>query len=47
MRPIGERYKDGGPRLQRKVVHNDMAGERTPSVAPAEGGTDTRAWCPT
>jgi hypothetical protein len=45
--PMGERYKDGGPRLQRKVVHNDMAVERTLSAVPLRTVPDTRARCAT
>jgi hypothetical protein len=36
-----------GPRLQRKVVHNDMAVERTPSAVPLRAVPDTRARCAT
>src|SRR4029077_7240009 len=46
-RPMGERYKDGGPRLQRKVVHNDMAVEPTTSAVPLRAVPDTRARCAT
>jgi hypothetical protein len=45
--PMGERYKDGGPRLQRKVVHNDMAVKRTPSAVPLRAVPETRARCAT